>query len=142
MYLGVVEVGSWVEVFFCRYLFVTMSTSSARALRLLVKANGACPSGAERCVSNASGPHSRSTFDPLRDRLLSRYLERTPSAVLAIEMLSSRGARWVYNDHIAMRSFVDGHNASGLTWLRTTFSHFGFVPQPQIVIPGMPVTKK
>ena len=57
-------------------------------------------------------------------------------------MLASQGARWVYNDHIAMRSFVDGHNASGLKWLRAIFSHFGFVPQPQIVIPGMPVTRK
>lgn len=116
-----------------------MSTSCALALRLLTSANATRPSAAERCVANSLAPHSRATFDRLREDLLSVYLERTPSAQRAIELLAARGARSVYNDHIAMRSFVDGAGRSGLAWLRRLFLHFGFAEQPPIVIPSLPV---
>eukprot|EP00316_Scyphosphaera_apsteinii_P024138 CAMPEP_0119327630 /NCGR_PEP_ID=MMETSP1333-20130426/71280_1 /TAXON_ID=418940 /ORGANISM="Scyphosphaera apsteinii, Strain RCC1455" /LENGTH=324 /DNA_ID=CAMNT_0007336271 /DNA_START=65 /DNA_END=1039 /DNA_ORIENTATION=- len=98
-------------------------------------------SASARYVSNAISPHAPSCFGVAWRTLLGAYLQRTPSAVQAINHLDRLGGR-VHNDHIAMRSFVDSRGCSGLTFLDRAFTSFGYAPQDDIVIPGLPVNAR
>jgi hypothetical protein len=95
----------------------------------------------ERCVSNPSLPVKAPLFNELREKLLAKYLSRTPSCIRAIELLKSKGAR-IHNDHVALRSFNDGRGGSGLAFLEEFFLAFGYQREQSIVIPGLPVNAK
>jgi hypothetical protein len=101
---------------------------------------GPVPSPRERCVLNSASVSraQAAKFDELRRGLLTRYLGRTPSAVAAVGLLASRGAR-VHNDHVAMRSFVDSRGQSGLAFLIALFRAFGYAVREPVAIPGLPV---
>ena len=58
-----------------------------------------------------------------------------------MNLLDGLGGR-VHNDHIAMRSFVDSKGGSGLAFLDTAFTTYGYEPQSAIVIPGLPVNAR
>ena len=108
-----------------------------RALELLLA--GPALRGRERFVRNAAAPVEGEFFGHLREELLARYLERTPSAARALEKLADLGARRLVNDHIALRSFVDSEGNSGLLFLKRCFTRFGFAERDSVVIPGLPV---
>lgn len=96
---------------------------------------------AMRCVTNTAPARAATTFDSSWRSLLGAYLQRTPSAVRAISRLEAQGGR-IYNDHIAMRSFVDSEGGSGLAFLGETFTSFGYSPQDDIQIPNLPVNAR
>ncbi len=94
-----------------------------------------------RCVDKALPAPASSTFQQAWEHLLGSYLKRTPSAVRAITYLDALGGQ-CYNDHVAMRSFVDSAGASGLAFLDRAFSSVGYAAQEDIVIPALPVNAR
>ncbi|KAJ1450625.1 hypothetical protein M885DRAFT_621526 [Pelagophyceae sp. CCMP2097] len=106
------------------------------ALDLLLR--GPPPSTAVRCVGNASPPVRHDVFQSVRNELLERYLQRTPTAVRAIDFLNDRSLR-CFNDHVALRSFVDSRGGSGADYLAGAFLAFGYSREASLAIPGLPV---
>jgi hypothetical protein len=95
----------------------------------------------ERCVSNPRLPAKAPLFNEVREQLLTKYLSRTPSCVRAIELLKAKDGR-IHNDHVALRSFNDGHGGSGLSFLGDIFLACGYQEEQAITIPGLPVNAK
>lgn len=118
-----------------------MHGSSGVPLAVAALARGPSLSAASRCVSNPNPAQHAPLFAAVRERLVDAYARRTPTCVSAVEMLSQRGAT-VYNDHVAMRSFVDSSGRSGLAFLEHIFLAFGYAPEDSITIPGMPLNAR
>jgi len=98
---------------------------------------------AARFVANTAQPQpsAAACFQRTWHTLLRSYLKRTPAAVHAITRLDQRGGR-VHNDHIALRAFVDSDGRSGLGFLDTLFTSFGYAGQESITIPSLPVNAR
>ncbi|CAE7343295.1 unnamed protein product [Symbiodinium sp. CCMP2592] len=75
------------------------------------------------------------------ERLFQAYVERTPTAVRALDILASRGGS-IHNDHMALRSFVDSQGRSGREFFETIFTHFGYAVEDSLVIPGLCVNAR
>lgn len=113
--------------------------AQAQALRLVTRPK--LFSASQRCVVNAQPARHAEVFQEVRERLFRAYVARTPSFVRAVELLTAHGGQ-IYNDHMALRSFVDSQGRSGLRFFERLFSHFGYAPQEPLVIPGLCVNAR
>lgn len=110
------------------------------AVRLMTRP-AARLSAASRCVSNPQPPKHEQIFAEVRERLFQAYVQRTPSFVQAVDLLTSKGGE-IHNDHMALRSFVDSQGRSGLKFFESIFEHFSYAAQDSLVIPGLCVNAR
>ena len=83
--------------------------------------------------ANQTSDDTKKVFTAFRDAELSAYLDRTPYARNAMELLTKEGGV-IVNDHVALRCFKDAKGVGGCSVLEKLFLAFGYKRENNITV--------